>query len=61
MVLVAMANTFSAPAVQSSALNYTAFIAKVRAGEIERVTISGNQISGDEISGANFSTVCSRG
>jgi cell division protease FtsH len=57
MVLVAMANTFSAPAVQSLALNYTAFIAKVRAGEIESVTINGNQISGDEISGASFSTV----
>jgi cell division protease FtsH len=57
MVLVAMANTFSAPAVQSLALNYTAFIAKVRAGEIESVTINGNQISGDEISGASFTTV----
>ena len=57
MVLVAMANTFSAPTVQSLALNYTAFIAKVRAGEIESVTINGNQISGDEISGASFVTV----
>ncbi|MDG2089455.1 MAG: ATP-dependent zinc metalloprotease FtsH [Arenicellaceae bacterium] len=57
MVLVAMANTFSAPTVQSLALNYTAFIAKVRAGEIESVTINGNQISGDEISGASFITV----
>ena len=57
VVLVAMANTFSTPAGSSSALNYTTFIAKVRSGEIERVIISGNQIAGEEINGASFTTV----
>ncbi len=56
VVLMSVFNNFGPPKTRAASIPYSEFIADVKSGRVERVTIDGRTVYGDTISGESFST-----